>query len=204
MWRTTFSQCFQIPSSFDVEKPSEIKGPYIDSLVDYENVAFALSRRWQCWINMHATDVELESNTWAYEILMISMDNELRTRVHDDLETVEDPRAKGAITTFKIMTSHMVFSLQEKTDALHNWIRTTTILVVDGQNVTVFVSRWKAVLRALGDANLPANTLRYLLTSFEHASNEEFVQLCTTLKTIHRSELVSTEGLTTKQKCFQT
>ena len=195
---------FHIPETFDVDDPSTAKGPFINLLTDYSKVSLEIVLRWQRFVNRNASDVELESNNWAEEILQLSMDSELTALVFDDIEGIENSRARGAITTFKLMTNRVVLNIQEKVDAYHNWIRKWTILTVDGQNVVIGVSRWKAVLRALGNDNLPTNTLRYLLSGFQQASHEEFAQLCATLNTMHSTDLVpKNPDLTETQTCFQ-
>ena len=51
---------------------------------------------------------------------------------------------------------------------------------------------------------LPANVLRCLLDGFAHATNESFKQLCVTLSTMNRSNLMQNNqgNKTIKQKCF--
>ena len=101
------------------------------------------------------------------------MTTELKNLVFDDLENLE-MTANDEITMFKIGTNHMALSNQESIDSLHNWIRTFDIQKVSGGNLSITVTQYKAVIRALGGFSFPANVLRCLLDEFAHASNEPF------------------------------
>ena len=50
---------------------------------------------------------------------------------------------------FKIATNHMVLRNQELIDSLNEWIRSFDIRKVSGENVSIAVTKCKAVIRAL-------------------------------------------------------
>ena len=192
---------FMIPTTFDIDDPSQLSGPFRNLIDNFPNIPYEECERWQRYLHKFAANVEVESNNWAVEIMDLSMSSELKTLTHDDLDEL-DEGATGCVTMFKIITGHMVLRNQETIDALHEWIRIFDIRQFDGENVTSACGRCRAVIRALGD-NLPANVVKNLLNGFAHATTVEFSQLCTQLATINQSNLISIgNGLTPKKKVF--
>ena len=196
---------FKIPTTFDLTDPSRIAGPFVDLLTDFHLVSDVTAQNWQEYLRLYAQDVELESDSWAAEIMELSMTDELKRLVFDDLDELDQVHV-GAITIYKYMTNHMVLRNQETIDALHEWIRLFDIRLIDGENVAVAISRCKAVIRALDGHGLPANALTNLLNGFSHASCEPFAQLCQTLLSMNSTALVQSvqSKLSMKKKIFNT
>jgi len=195
---------FMIPEYFDLDDPSSVKGPFINLLETPTLVPDEKVYDWTRFLKKFAAPVELESATWAGEIMDKSMDADLKTRVHDDLEELPE-YAKGGVTVFKIMTKHMILQSQEITEGLHAWIRDFDIRQYDGENVTVAVGHCKAVLRALVSSGIPPNTPRDFLNGFAKASTPEFVQLCVSLATTLKSPLLQSQqqvNMPVKKLCF--
>ena len=194
---------FLIPARFDLDDPALTAGPFTNLIVDFHKISDETAQRWQQYLRKYAAPVELESASWAVQIMERSMTAELKTLVRDDIHDL-DSSAIGAITMFKIVTNHMVLRNQETIDALQEWIRTFDIRKVDGENVSIACTQCRAVIRALDDFGLPANTLRCILDGFSNATNDKFKQLCTTLSTMNRSVLMQNFHVTQsiKQKCF--
>ena len=195
---------FLIPARFSENDPSSVRGPFISLLTHFSTIEEEAALSWQRFFNKYAAPVELESATWAWDILEKSMTAELKTLVNDDFELV-DAEAKGAITVFKIMTNHMVLRNQETVDTLNDWLRNFDIRQINGQNVSVAAGKCRAIIRALDGFGLPSNVLRCLLDGFARVDNESFKSLCVTLSTMNRSALMqqSLSHLTQKQKCFE-
>ena len=194
---------FMIPEKFDIDDPTSLSGPFTNILVDFHKVSDESVQLWQQYLRAHAAPVELESDSWAVLIMVKSMTPELKTLVNDDLQDL-DKSMTGAVTMFKIVSNHMVLRNQETIDSLHEWLRNFDIRKINGENVSIGSTQCKAVIRALDGFGLPANALRCILDGFAHASNESFKQLCTTLSTMNRSNIMQgmQPNLTVKQKCF--
>ena len=194
---------FMIPEKFDIDDPTSLSGPFTNLLVDFHKVSDERVQLWQQYLRTHAAPVELESDSWAVLILVKSMTPELKTLVNDDIQDL-DKSMTGAVTMFKLVSNHMVLRNQETIDSLHEWLRGFDIRKINGENVSVASTQCKAVIRALDGFGLPANALRCILDGFAHASNESFKQLCTTLSTMNRSNIMQgmQPNLTVKQKCF--
>ena len=194
---------FKIPTTFDLADPSRIAGPFIDLLKDFHLVSDVMAQRWQEYLRMYAQDVELESDSWAAEIMELSMTDELKQLVFDDLDDFDQVHV-GAITVYKYMTNHMVLRNQETIDALQEWIRLFDIRQIDCENVAVAITRCKAVIRALDGHGLPANALTNFLNGFSRASCEPFARLCQTLLSMNSTGLGQSvqSKLSVKKKIF--
>lgn len=195
---------FMIPKHFDLDDPSSVKGPYVNLLETPTLISDEKVYDWMRFLKKFAAQVELESALWAGEIIEMSMDPELKARVHDDLEELPE-NVKGGVTLFKIMTKHMIMQSQEITDGLHEWIRNFDIRQYDGENITVAVGHCKAVLRALESSGVPTNAPRAFLDGFAKASTPEFVQLCVSLATTLKSPLLQSQqqaNMPVKKLCF--
>ena len=174
---------FLVPTEFDVNDPSKIRGPFRDLTKDFHLVTLDEAKLWQSYLLVHAADEELESCSWAKQILDLSMTAELKALVHNDLMELTQSES-GAVSMVKLMTNHMVLRNQEYVDPLHDYIRTFDIRCFDGENVTTACTQLRAILRALDVYGLPVNALRCILTGFSHASSSVFSQLSTQLATM--------------------
>ena len=194
---------FQMPSSFDVDDPSQTQGPFIDLLTQFHLVSDADALQWEQWLNKNASKEDLESCSWAAQILQLSMTPELKTLVSDDLAEV-DGSFGGAILMFKYATNHMVLRSQEAVDSLHDYVRNFDIRQFDGENVNTACTHIRAVIRALDFHGLPANALKSILSGFSKASTAEFRQLCDQMATMHRSTVLQSgqSPMSLKKKVF--
>jgi len=194
---------FEIPAYFDEDDPGTVEGPFTNILLNPTAVPFEIVKAWMRFLKKYAAPVELESASWAEEIIEKSMSNELRALVHDDIEELR-PEERGGVTTYRIMVQHMIMQTQEIEDALVEWLREFDIRNYNGENVPTAIAHAKAVIRALGP-KLPSNAARCLLDGFARASAPEFQQLCLTLSTTLRSNVLQNQTqikMPLKRKCF--
>ncbi len=75
---------------------------------------------------------------------------------------------------------------QEAKDALENYIREFDITKFPGENVPTACLRLKAVARALGNDNLPSNTIRKVLEGFGKSSTKSFNEFCSSQIALRR------------------
>jgi hypothetical protein len=184
---------FNIPLEYDPNNVRTlVKADYTCLIDNFNNISDDMAIDWQKYITENAADVEIESDKWAHEIMMLSMTEDLKNLVMDDLSEL-DENAQGAITCFKFMTNHMTMRNQELVDTLHNWIRVFDIRAYDGENVLQACGQIRAVVRALQDFGLPLNMLKLILDGFAKASNAPFGTLCTNLSTITRSTVLASQ-----------
>ncbi len=85
---------FMIPTEFDINDTTKIKGPYINLLTDFDKISIETACRWQKYLLRCAADVELERTVWAEGVMKYNMNDELKTQVHDSME---ETNATGAI-----------------------------------------------------------------------------------------------------------
>jgi hypothetical protein len=85
---------------------------------------------------------------------------------------------RGSITTQRCIIKHTVIKNQEAKDAFENYIIGFDIRKFPGENVPTTCLCLKAVARALGDNDLPSNTIRKVLEGFGKSSTKLFNDFC--------------------------
>lgn len=180
---------FMIPVHFDPYEGT-VQSPYHNLLEEYGQIPFEACQLWQTFLRRVASDEDMESDVWAQTIMTKSMDKDLLSTVMDDFERLKEDE-QGSVTMFKIMIDIMVIQNQEALDAMHNFIRNFDIREYDGQNVVRGASHLKAVIRALGPTQMPANATRSIVNGFAQADNDEFKQLCQSSGAMFSSTILS-------------
>ena len=132
--------------------------------------------RWQEFVLTYGAACDVESDNWLEDTLRLSMDSSLKSEVLSDMEELSELQC-GAISIFYLVTKRMVIRNQEAADAMLEWFNKFNILNYDNQNVSEAVLRIKAMVRAIGDKNLPKNAVRRILDGFSTATNEKFKDL---------------------------
>ena len=79
---------------------------------------------------------------------------------------------------------------QESRDALVAYITNFAITQFPGENVPMACLRLKAVARALGNEDLPKNTVRKVLDGFAKSSTKSFNDLCSSQIALRRGSLM--------------
>ena len=202
--RSDMETPFIVPAKFELGDPNSTQGPYTNLLDSYNLLTIDKVKDWQSFCSIYAAPVEAESANWADDILDISMEPDLRALVNDDYEQV-DIAERGAMTKFKIMTTHMMLENQEAIDSLTEYLRSFDICNTNNQNVSVAVRKIRAVVRTLEPHGLPMNLMRCLIDGFARADNEEFKRLCQQIGTATRSTMLQSQfaHLTPKQQIFK-
>ena len=124
----------------------------------------------------HSTEVEIESD-WLDDVLCLSMEKTLRSEIESDLINIPKHQC-GAVMTLHCIIKCMVVCNQEARDALENNIKNFDITEFSGENVPTAYLRLKAVARAHGEKDLPANTIRRVLEGFSKPSTSSFNKFC--------------------------
>ena len=148
-------------------------------LADWADLDLDKCRRWQEFLLTYGAPCDVESNNWMVSVLELSLDPSLKAAVSSDLESLPE-QERGAITMLFLAIKRVVVRNQEGRDMLTGWIAKFDIRNYNNQDVARACLLIKAVVRAIGEDDLPSNTVRRIVTGMSKASNEDFRQLCQT------------------------
>ena len=180
----------QIPTGVDFTKPDRVASAttFKDAINDWSRLDDDDYFKWQEFICRFGSPVELESDSWLHDTLLLSMDTTLRAEVESDISTTPSSRF-GAITTLRFLIKRMVIKNQESLDALENYIKSFDITKFPGENVPIACLRLKAVAKALGTNDLPKNIIRKILEGFSKSSTKTFNEFCASQIALRRGSL---------------
>lgn len=127
-------------------------------------------------INRDGSAVDVETSEWIQIKLEKSTDTTLLQQVKQSL--LELPlEQRGGVTLWKLIVDAIESRGFEYVQALQNFITKFDIRTIDGENVPVGTTRFKAAVSCLG-SNVPTNAVYCYLLGMSKASNEEFKLLC--------------------------
>ena len=63
---------FLIPTTFDLNDPSKINGPFINIIDEFHKIPDEEAQRWQKYVCKYVAPVEIESAAWAVETMEIA------------------------------------------------------------------------------------------------------------------------------------
>jgi hypothetical protein len=115
--------------------------------------------KWQEFLLCHGTEIELESGIWLDDVLHHSIEKTLHSEVQSDLKGIP-PTHRSSITTLQCIIKCMVVKNQEAHIALETYIKTFNFTNSPGENVSTACLCLKTVAKALGDKDLPMNTIQ--------------------------------------------
>ncbi|KAL3764830.1 hypothetical protein ACHAWO_006014 [Cyclotella atomus] len=127
-------------------------------------------------INRDGSSVDVETSEWIQVKLEKSTETVLLQQVKQSLLELPINR-RGGITLWKLIVDAIESRGFEYIQALQNFITNFDIRSIDGENVPVGTTRFKAAVSGLG-SNVPNNTIYCYLLGMSKASNEEFKLLC--------------------------
>jgi hypothetical protein len=139
---------------------------------------------WQEFILRFGTGIEIESDNWLDNVLHLLMEKTLCAEVDLDINSIPKHQ-HGLITTLRCIIKQMVIKNQEAKDALENYIRSFDITKFPGKNVPTACLCLKAIAGALGDNDLPTNTIRKVLKGFAKLSTTSFNNFCSSQIALH-------------------
>lgn len=179
---------FHMPVRFDILSGDIDTSSFVNLLDGFRQVEREQALEWQEFNNYHSSDEDMVSQEWAAEILMLSLDVEMKSDVLDVYDDVPFQQ-RGAITLYFITTELLVNNRQEAITGMIDWYRRFSILNYDGQDVRVATRRVIAMAKALGN-DLPANVLTMVLDGFAQASCEKFQQSVRTTAALLENSLL--------------
>jgi hypothetical protein len=113
------------------------------------------------------------------------MEPTLRAEVESNIVSMSRQQ-RGLITTLRCIIKQMVMKNQEAKDALENYIKDFDITKFPGENVPTACLCLKAIARALGNGDLPSNTIRKILEGFSKSSTKSFNDFCSSQIALRR------------------
>jgi hypothetical protein len=134
--------------------------------------------QWQEFVLLYGSSVEVESDNQLEEMLLLSMETTLCSEVESDMKSLPLQKQKGAITMLHFIIKHMVVCNQEAKDALETYLKTFDITAFPGENVPIACLCLKADAQALGNDDLPKNTVQTILEGFSKSSTDTFNSVC--------------------------
>jgi hypothetical protein len=132
---------------------------------------------WQEFLLHYGSHKETTSDNWLDNVLLMSMETTLQAEVESNIVSIPKQQC-GSITTLRCIIKRMVMKNQEAKDAPKNYIREFDITKFPGENVPTACLCLKAIARALGDDNLPSNTIHKVLEGFGKSSTKSFNKFC--------------------------
>ncbi|KAL3801556.1 hypothetical protein ACHAWO_001361 [Cyclotella atomus] len=127
-------------------------------------------------INRDGSAVDVETSEWIQVKLEKSIDTMLLQQVKQSLLELPIER-RGGVVLWKLIVDAIESRGFEYIQALQNFITSFDIRTIDGENVPVGTTRFKAAVSGLG-SNVPTNAVYCYLLGMSKASNEEFKLLC--------------------------
>ncbi len=168
-----------IPQDVDLSKPHlVVKARHFkDAIEDWHSLDDIHYFEWQEFLLRYGSNEETTSNNWHEEVLLLSMEPTLRAEVESDMVSMPKQQ-RSAVTTLRCIIKRMVVKNQEAKDTLETYIKDFDITKYPGENVPTACVCLKAVARALGDGNLPSNTICKVLEGFTKSSTKSYNDFC--------------------------
>jgi hypothetical protein len=113
------------------------------------------------------------------------METTLHAEIESDIFSIPIQQ-RGSIMTLRCIIKRMVIQNQEAKDDLENYIRGFDIMKFPGENVPTARRCLKAMARALGDNDLPSNTICKVLEGFGKSSTKLFNKFCSSQIALRR------------------
>ena len=166
---------FIIPNVFDICDPlSPHQATCMSNLLtDWVTADLNTVLCWQEFLLAYGSAEDIESNNWMEETLYLSMEADLKAEVISDMQDVHVLQ-RGAVTLFYMTLRRVAI----RHDHMSDWVKTFDLCAFANQNVSRAALSFKAVVRMIGERDLPPNTVHCLLSGMSQATNASFKQLC--------------------------
>jgi hypothetical protein len=195
-----------IPQGVDFKNLANVSRArvFFNAIDDWQKLEDKDYFQWQKFVLLYGSSVEVESDNWLKETLLLSMERTLCSKVESDMKSLPLQKQKGVNTMLCFIIKHMVVHNQEAKDALETYLKTFDITAFPGKNVPIACLRLKAVARALGINDLPKNIVQTILEGFSKSSTDTFNNVCkskiamqsdSSIKCFSRIQLFTTSSL---------
>jgi hypothetical protein len=172
---------YHIPLVFNISDVNSVTTShgFVNSILNWKDLQDDDCYRWQQFLNLYGSDVDIESDQWMEEFLRVSMEMALKDEVISDFDKLPTA-SRGAVSLFCCMVNHMVTKNKESRRNLEQWLQNFSITSFLGENVTKACLCIKAVVDAIGQDKLPSDVVTRVLNGMSTASTDEFCQVCHT------------------------
>jgi len=172
---------YRIPLVFNISDVNSVTTSpgFVNSILNWKDLHDEDCYRWQQFLNLYGSTVDIESDQWMEEFLRASMEKTLKDEVISDFDELPKD-SRGAVSLFRCMVNRMVTKNEESRRNLEQWLQDFTLASFSGENVTKACLRIKAVINAIGHDRLPSDVVTRVLNGMSTASTDEFCQVCHT------------------------
>jgi hypothetical protein len=117
-----------IPQGVDFKNPANVSRArvFFNAIDEWQKLEDKDYFQWQEFVLLYGPSVEIESDNWLEEMLLLSMETTLRSEVESDMKSLPLQKQKGAITMLCFIIKRMVVRNQEAKDALEIHLKTLT------------------------------------------------------------------------------
>ncbi len=181
-----------IPQNVDLSAPDVVAKArtFKNAIDDWKTLDDKDYFEWQEFILRYGSFEDTTSDNWLDNVLLLSMEKTLRAEVESDMTSIPK-KQHGSIATLRCIIKRMVIKNQEAKDALENYIRNFDITKFPGENVPIACLCLNAVARALGNEDLPSNTIQKVLEGFGTSSTKTFNDFCSSQIALRRGSIYS-------------
>jgi hypothetical protein len=168
-----------IPQDVDLSKPTILAKArhFKNAIDDWQSLEDKDYFEWKEFLLHYGSYEETTSDNLLDDVLLLSMETTLQAEVESDIVSIPKEQ-RGSISTLRCIIRRMVMKNQEAEDALENYIRDFDITKFTGENMPTACLRLNAITQALGDGNLPSNTICKVLEGFGKSSTKSFNDFC--------------------------
>jgi hypothetical protein len=98
-----------IPQDVDYKNPATVSKTrvFFSAMDDWQKLEDEDYLQWQEFVLLHGSAVEVESDNWHEETLLLSMETTLCSKVESDMKSLPLQKQKGAISMLHFIIKHM-------------------------------------------------------------------------------------------------
>jgi hypothetical protein len=152
---------------------------FVNSILNWKDLQDDDCYRWQQFLNLCSSTVDIKIDQWMEEFLHTSMETTLKDEVISNFDKLPKD-SRGAVSLFRCMVNRMVAKNKESRRNLEQWLQDFNLASFLGENVTKACLRIKAVVNAIGHNRLPLDVVTRMLNGMSTASTDELPQVCHT------------------------
>jgi hypothetical protein len=141
-------------------------------LRQYKEISLDTCKKWQAVINVHGSDIDVQTCTWWLKVLELSASHQELIQIKQTY-TVIPIVEQGGIVLAKLLLDKIDRASFEGNQALVSFISTFSILNYDGEDVSLATTCFVAAARVLLPRDRPSTLLEMISTAWprHHAQN---------------------------------
>jgi hypothetical protein len=169
---------------------------FINSILNWKDLQEDDCYRWQHFLNLYGSTVDIKSDQWMEEFLHAPMEKTLKDELIFDFDKLPKDSC-GAVSLFCCMVNRMVTKNEESRRNLEQWLQDFNLAFFLGENVIKACLRIKAVINAIGHDRLPSDVVTRMLNGMSTTLTDEFCQVCSTQIAMMNNSVLKTMIKTT-------